>query len=243
MTEARHVGGYDEFAWLYDRRWGEISLAFEPVLDRLVLDSLPAGSQILDLACGTGQLAAHLAERGFEITGLDSSAGMLAIARTRAPKGRFIQADARSFALPGRFDAVISVFDSLNHIMTVGELRSVFDQVLNALVPGGRFVFDLNTVDAVGSTHSETLIGEDHVALVRTGFDPPTRVLTFEAIVFRPQGSLWERSDVHLLQRCHDEVEVRDALTEAGFVDVEVTSSQELGHRPGRLFYAARTPH
>jgi trans-aconitate methyltransferase len=117
----------------------------------------------------------------------DSSAGMLAIARTRAPDARFVQADARSLELPDRFDAAVSVFDSLNHIVTVEELRAVFDRVIS-----------------------------------------------------RPQDGLWERSDVHLLQRCHEEQEVRDALAEAGFVDVDVVSSEEVGHRPGRLFYAAR---
>lgn len=242
MTETRHAGGYDEFAWLYDRRWGEISLAFVPVLYSLVLDALPAESHILDLACGTGQLTALLAERGFEMTGLDSSAGMLAIARTRAPDARFVQADARSFELPDRFDAVVSVFDSLNHIMSVDDLRAVFLRVRDALAPGGRFVFDLNTVEAVGSGRTDTMVADDHVAVASTTFDPPTRVLTFEAIIFRPQDGLWERSDVHLLQRCHEEQEVRDALTEAGFLDVDVVSSEEVGHRPGRLFYAARAP-
>lgn len=235
-------GGYDEFAWLYDRRWGEISLSFVPVLDRLALDALPADARVLDLACGTGQLAALLVERGFEVTGLDSSAGMLAIARSRVPGATFVLADARSFELPDRFDAVLSVFDSLDHILSIDGLRSAFERVRVALVPGGHFVFDLNTVEAVGAGHSETLVGEDHVAVIRTDFDPPMRMLTFEAIIFRSTGHLWERSDVRLLQRCHAEFEVLEALTDAGFVDVEVVSSESLGHRPGRLFYAARSP-
>ena len=112
---------------------------------------------------------------------------------------------------------------------------------LNRDLPG-RFVFDLNTVDAVGTGHADTMVADDHVAVVRTTFDPPTRVLTFEAIIFRLQDTLWKRSDVHLLQRCHEEQEVRDALTEAGLVDIDVVPSEEVGHRPGRLFYAARAP-
>lgn len=62
-------GDYGEFAWLYDREWSENSLQFVPALDRLVLDGLPVGSRILDLACGTGQVAALLAERGYRVTG------------------------------------------------------------------------------------------------------------------------------------------------------------------------------
>jgi hypothetical protein len=127
--------------------------------------------------------------------------------------------------------------------MSIAELRAVFVRIRDALVPGGRLVFDLNTVEAVGTGHSETLVGDDHVAIVRSSFDPPTSVLTFEAIIFRSHGGLWERSDVRLQQRCHEETDVSDALASAGFVDITVTSSHELGHRPGRLFYAARAPH
>src|SRR5512138_3347307 len=96
-SNALDQAGYDAFAWLYDREWGANSLTFLPALDRLVLDALPVGSRILDLACGTGQLAAVLAERGFRVTGLDSSPQMLAFARSHAPSVDFVLADARSF--------------------------------------------------------------------------------------------------------------------------------------------------
>jgi ubiquinone/menaquinone biosynthesis C-methylase UbiE len=62
--------------------------------------------RILDVACGTGFLTRHL--RG-EVTGVDQSAAMLAIARERAPGARFVEADA--FALPfadASFDLVLT---------------------------------------------------------------------------------------------------------------------------------------
>jgi ubiquinone/menaquinone biosynthesis C-methylase UbiE len=49
---------YDRFAWVYDRYWaGDFATRVLPVLERLLLASLPAGARILDLCCGTGQLA------------------------------------------------------------------------------------------------------------------------------------------------------------------------------------------
>lgn len=239
---ARRVGGYDEFAWLYDREWGEISLSFIPALDRLVLDALPVGSRILDLACGTGQLADRLAERGFRVTGLDSSPAMLALARARTSDVEFVLADARSFELPDTFDAVVSVFDSLNHIMTSDELRDVFARVRAVLVPGGRFVFDLNTEEAVAAEWRDAFVGDDHVAVVRSSYDRETRTVHFEAVLFRPSGECWDRTDVALLQRCHVGAEVREALRSVGFADVVTVPAEDLGLRPGRFFYAALAP-
>lgn len=236
-------GDYGAFAWLYDREWGENSLQFVPALDRLVLDGLPVGSRILDLACGTGQVAALLAERGYRVTGLDVSEEMLAFARSHAPGVAFVQADARTFELPDTVDAVLSLYDSLNHIMSVDDLREVLARVRAVLVPGGRFVFDLNTEDAhPAGVWRDSFVGEDYVAVVQSSYDAEARKARFVAILFRPSGEGWERTDVTLLQRCHTEGEVRDALRRAGFIDVVTVPAGDLGLRPGRLFYAAAVP-
>jgi SAM-dependent methyltransferase len=240
-VETSSGGGYDGFAWLYDREWGTTSLTFVPARDALVLDALPAGARNLDLACGTGQLAGLLAERGFRVTGLDSSFEMLALARTRAPRVDFVQADARSFVLAGRFDAVISVYDSLNHIMSVEELGDVFARVHAILAPGGPFVFDLNTEAGYPIEWSGSFLDADHAAIARSRYDSETRTMHFDTTIFRPSRDAWERTDIELLQRCHAEDEVRGALEAAGFRDVAAHPAESLNVRQaGRLFYAAR---
>lgn len=91
----------------------------------LDLFKLPAGSTILDLGCGTGRHAIALAEKGFRVTGVDLSAGMLAQAKMNAqskgvrmfaedevpnlPGVRFIKADATTFRSDIEFDAVINL--------------------------------------------------------------------------------------------------------------------------------------
>lgn len=233
--------GYDAFAWLYDREWGDTSLSFLPALDRLVLESLPTGSRILDLCCGTGRVAAVLADRGFRVTGLDSSPRMLELARSQAPGVDLVLADARTFTLPGQFEAVVSVYDSLNHVLGIEELGEVFVRVHATLVPGGRFVFDLMTEAGYPASWEGSFVGDDHAAIVRSTYDVGTRTMRFEATMFRPAGDAWARSDVVLWQRCHVEHEVRAALTAAGFHEVATVPAVELGaSQPGRLFYAAR---
>jgi len=136
---------YDRFAWVYNKHWGNsfTELALR-VLEKLVFPYLSAKARILDLCCGTGQLAQALIARGYRVTGLDGSSEMLRFARENAPAGEFIVDDARSFKLPDSYHAVVSTFDSLNHIMTLEELTSVFRNVYAALQEGGFSFFDLN---------------------------------------------------------------------------------------------------
>ena len=110
---------YDPFAWLYNKHWGNSFLPVVlPVLDNLVLTKIPKNARILDLCCGTGQMAQKLTVLGYRVTGLDGSLEMLNYSRQNAPGVEFLQADARSFRLPYKYNAVISVFDSLNHIIS-----------------------------------------------------------------------------------------------------------------------------
>ena len=72
---------------------------------------LPLRSCILDMGCGTGRHAVELAKRGYQITGVDISAGMLAEARKAARQAKvdvtWVQADAVKYTVAKRFDAAI----------------------------------------------------------------------------------------------------------------------------------------
>lgn len=142
MENVRYTD-YDRLASVYDRHWAFFAEGIVPVLDRLVLGDLPDGSHVIDLCCGTGRLARMLTDR-FEVSGIDGSSRMIDIAKRNAPEARFIIADAREFALDGQAAAVVSTFDSLNHVMSIGDLTDVFLRVRAVLEPGGSFVFDMN---------------------------------------------------------------------------------------------------
>ena len=82
---------------------------------------------MLDLACGTGKMTALMAERGFDMIGVDSSVDMLQIARERAAEGcLYLLQDMREFELYGTVGAVISVCDSINYVTEEEELLQVF---------------------------------------------------------------------------------------------------------------------
>ena len=102
---------------------------------------------VLDLACGTGRLTHELAARGFDMTGVDLSPEMLEIARERCAGQNVLLLcqDMRSFELYGTVGAVVCCLDSVNHLTEDGDLDECFSHVHNYLVPGGVFIFDINT--------------------------------------------------------------------------------------------------
>jgi SAM-dependent methyltransferase len=233
---------YDSFADIYNRHWGSYGTRVLAPLDLLGLRDLEAGTRVLDLCCGTGQLAAELGNRGLEVVGIDSSPAMVRHAKRNAPAGEFVVADARDFSLAGPVAMVVSTFDSLNHVMTIDELETVFHHVAAALAPGGRFVFDLNVETGyLARWHGTFKIeGNDELVVGESSYDEAERVGTMKLTWFTRIGDLWERGDVTLTQRCYDTDSVVASLAASGFVDIAAVEAAELasGWDVGRVFFS-----
>lgn len=116
-----------------DRRWRKRAL-------RGVQDN------VLDVACGTGDMAVSLVERGCTVTGVDISEEMLAIARQKAPMVTFMIADAEHLPFPdASFDAVTCAFGVRNFV----HLEQGLNEMLRVLKPGGQLVIlELATPDS-----------------------------------------------------------------------------------------------
>ena len=241
---------YDPLAEAYDRFWGEpyYSQAYE-MLWRLVLRHLKPGAQLLDLCCGTGHVTVQLAKRGWDVTGIDGSEEMLRRARKKLPKGKFILGDARTFRLPGKVDAVISTYDSLNHIQTLKGLTQAFSSCRRALNPGGYLAFDLNREEAYLDiwTGESQVVTPDFAQIVSGTYDPGSRRAQCEICLFTRSGGTWRRSDIVLRQRCFSSREIGRALHAAGFHRVEeFDAAADLGMQGdtayARSFYLAQSP-
>ncbi len=234
---------YDSFADIYNRHWGGFGVSVVEPLDRLGLAELDPGDRILDLCCGTGQLAAVLGDRGLAVVGVDASAPMIAYARANAPKAEFLVADARDFSLAEPVRMAVSTFDSLNHLMSLEDLTAVFRRVAAALERGGRFVFDLNM--AVGYRarwHGHFVIDEPGEYLIAaSSWDEATSTGEMAFVWFSADGDLWRRGEAVLTQRCYQEDEVEAALIEAGFGDMTAADAAQVmeGWQEGRTFFAA----
>ncbi len=105
----------------------------------------PETKTVLEIACGTGGILGFLADN-YEVTGLDRSRQMLALARKKLPHMRFYRQGMTNFRIAKRFDAIVCVFDSINHLLSFEEWNKVFRQVARHLNDDGLFVFDVNTI-------------------------------------------------------------------------------------------------
>ena len=239
---------YDPFARIYNQHWGFFATEAYPILDHLVLQNLAPGSAVLDLCCGTGQLAAELAQQGYRTTGLDGSEQMIEIARQNAPDVEFVVQDARNIALPHTFSAVFSTFDSLNHVMSPEGLEQVFHSVFAVLEGGGYFAFDLNMEEGYRSRWRGSFgyVEEDHVCVVRSSHDSDEKTGRLDVTLFELKGSAWRRSDFPLTQRWYGESEIRGRLRKAGFEQLQSVGGNDAvlegSLHEGRMFFVARKP-
>lgn len=96
------------------------------------------GEKILDLGCGTGDLAFTIAQKGAEVTGIDSSETMIDSARSKYPGINFQRMDARNFRLETLFDAIFS--NAVLH--WVPEKEKVIARMYEHLKPGGRIIVE-----------------------------------------------------------------------------------------------------
>ena len=216
----------------------------------MILDNLPTRSKILDLCCGTGQLAQELTARGYQVVGVDISSEMIELARLNAPNAEFIVQDARDFYFPESFDCVVSTYDSLNHILDFDGLTSVFLNVYSLLRTDGIFAFDLNT-EAGYLYHwpdcAFHILEDDHACIVQSYYNGDDQLARFDATIFRRIDG-WQRSDVSIFQRCYSDTRIKDALETTGFVEIDIYGFHdevglgELTEQSERAYYVCRKP-
>ncbi len=135
---------YDRFSRFYDPVMGDRAEAANYIRD-LIEHHHPRAKTLLDIACGTGGILGRLSE-SYDVTGLDRSRPMLAIARARLPHIRLFRQDITSFHFDRRFDAIVCAFDSINHLHQFSDWKKTFRCVASHLDAGGVFVFDVNTI-------------------------------------------------------------------------------------------------
>jgi SAM-dependent methyltransferase len=99
---------------------------------------------VLELACGTGSILAHL-RADYDVVGVDLSPQMLEIAAEKLPGVRLVQGDMTEIRLGERFDAVLCLYDSINHLLRFEQWERLFDTAVAHLGVGGVFIFDMNS--------------------------------------------------------------------------------------------------
>ena len=112
------------------------------------------GGKILELACGSGRVLIPLAQDGHEVTGVDSSAAMLALARTQieaadiAARCTLEWQNIITLHLEQKFRLAFIALGSFAHIITRKEQMQALKAIYAHLSPGGTFIIDISNSDA-----------------------------------------------------------------------------------------------
>lgn len=179
---------------------------------------------ILDLGCGTGSLTELLAERGYDMIGVDNSEDMLQIAMDKREKSGkdilYLMQDMREFELYGTVRAVLSICDCMNYILEYEDMVKVFRLVNNYLDPGGIFIFDLNTIYKYETLMGESTIAEDREEcsfIWDNYYDKESKINEYDLSLFiRQEEDLYRKYTENHYQRAYSLEEVKLAINEAG---------------------------
>ena len=158
------------------------------------------GKTVLDLACGTGSLTRELAQRGYEMIGVDRSPEMLSEA---AEKNRdagevppiFLCQSMDKLDLYGTIDACVCCLDSVNYVTDPRQLRKAFQRVYLFLMPGGLFLFDINSPSKLQGLDGQIFLDEteDAYCVWRAEYSKRSRTCSYFMDLFRldQETGLW----------------------------------------------------
>ncbi len=140
---------YEDFSLFYDRLtenvdYEGLATYYSNMLKRYGYRC--AQSELLDLACGSGNLSLPLKNKGYNVTGCDLSPDMLTAAARKEPDIRWLCNDMTQLSFNKEFDCVVCALDSLNHLESREEIFETFKGIFAALKPGGVFAADMNTI-------------------------------------------------------------------------------------------------
>ncbi|MEO0102419.1 MAG: methyltransferase domain-containing protein [candidate division WOR-3 bacterium] len=188
---------------------------------------------VLDLACGTGIPTFLLLEKGYAVTGLDSSPEMLSVLKKKLGKRNWVEgklkivlADMKNFRLVEKFDAVVSLYDSINYLLTEEDLKSCFHSVFFALKEGGIFTFDINTIfclEEIWDNQSFWRESKELLTFWQNEYDKEKRISTLylKCWVKGPNRTYLATFEETHQERGYELEKIRELLKAVGFSEVK----------------------
>lgn len=243
---------YEFLAGCYDIFTADVDYArWADYLEKHFARSAIPVHTVLDLACGTGSLTCELARRGYEMIGADLSQEMLAQAAEKCRgvgeiEPIFLHQAMERLDLYGTIDACVCCLDSVNYVTRPKALARAFQRVHTFLMPGGVFVFDINTPDKLRGLDGQMFLdeSEDAYCVWRADYSQRRRVCTYGMDIFqREEGDLWRRWEEVHEEYAYEPAELEELLRQAGFSHIKQYGELKLrAPKAGeqRIFFAAR---
>jgi len=220
---------YNQFASLYDVLMNDFDYkSWTDYMEEIFSKYNVKPINILEMACGTGNLTYQLALRNYKITCFDISAEMLAKAYQkmgRVSNVKILQQDMIDFKINKSFDSVISICDSINYITSKAKLEKCFINVYDHLKQDGIFIFDINSYYKLKEVIGNNVFVEDRENIFYTWqnyYDESNDISEFYLTFFEmDKNNHYHRFDEEHLEKAYKEDEIIDLLKKVGFRSVD----------------------
>jgi SAM-dependent methyltransferase len=210
-----------DLAYVHDQAFGHLARAGGETLLRLLARQGFDAGLVVELGSGSGITAQLVTESGYDVFGVEVSADLVELARTRSPEATFLNASLLDAELP-RCVAVAAIGECFNYAFDDragdGALGVIFQRVFEALEPGGLFVFDIAEPGRErGGPRRDWSEGPDWTLCLEASEDHAARTLQRRITVFRQVDGGFRRSDELHRLRLYEVQDVLKGLEAAGF--------------------------
>ncbi|SET89916.1 class I SAM-dependent methyltransferase [Paenibacillus sp. NFR01] len=252
------MSSYGKFAYVYDQLMADMPYPRWLEFAETAWAKHGKPRTVAELGCGTGSITLPLARAGYQMTGIDLSADMLAVAQQkleRYPQGlrllregsvQWVEQDMTEWELPEPVDAVLSFCDCINYVLEEEDVEAVFAATYAGLKEGGTFIFDVHHPNTLLRYDEEQpfVLDERDVSYIWTcGLDEFRCEIEHHLSIFtREDNGLYRRFEETHIQRAYDPKWTEAALRRAGFREVAVYADFEwvaADDSAERLFYVA----
>ena len=216
---------YDDFSRFYDLLTDNVE--YEKRADYfcrlLSLCGIKEGI-LLDLGCGTGNMSFAMADRGFDVIGVDSSVGMLNAAQQKMfESGKrilLLNQNMQEIDLYGTIDCAVCVLDGINHLANENEVKQTFAKVSLFMNKGGAFAFDVNTIYKHKNVLADNVFvyePENVYCVWQNNYNEKDNSVDISLDFFEEEDGVYYRSSENFTEKVYELSDIKNWLEESGF--------------------------
>lgn len=201
---------------------------------------------LVDLGCGTGEIAHRMAQKGYDVIGVDESPEMLAQAYLSQDDmdTRFICQDICDMDLFGTADIMICLMDTINHITDPERVDRFFALCKKFLTPRGILIFDIATLHHFKHTlgnNSFTETGEGYAIIWENSYNEKKALNEAFVTVFTIEANgNYERDDSVITERFYEPEQIEEMITANALTVEAFYPDNEDKEQAERIFYVAK---